>query len=76
MKLNYCVGEVGRTILDSIERTSGWGDVTFIDNNESLQRAPVDGTPVLGGRGELLAKMDSSSPVRRGHGGEQNSSRM
>ncbi|SEV91797.1 NeuD/PglB/VioB family sugar acetyltransferase [Halobacterium jilantaiense] len=48
MKVIYCAGELGRTILDSIRRTTGLEDIAFIDDDESLHGDVVAGIPVLG----------------------------
>lgn len=53
MKRIYCAGELGRTILDSVERTTGSEDIAFIDDDESLHGDIVAGVPVLGSLKEV-----------------------
>jgi sugar O-acyltransferase (sialic acid O-acetyltransferase NeuD family) len=65
VKLIYCAGELGRTILDSTERTTGGDDVAFVDDDESLHGTNVGGAPVLGG----LSEVSKDGTLIIGYGG-------
>ena len=47
MRLIYCAGELGRTILDSIRRTTRDDEVVFVDDDDSLHGTTVGGAPVV-----------------------------
>ena len=58
MKAIYCAGELGRVVLDILERSGENTDTVFLDDNRSLWGDSVRDTAVLGGE-RHLAELDT-----------------
>ncbi|GAB6862944.1 NeuD/PglB/VioB family sugar acetyltransferase [Haloplanus litoreus] len=53
MKVIYCAGELGRVVLDILQRRRTDEDVVFADDDPELKGTSIDGRDVIGGVSEL-----------------------
>ena len=60
MRIIYCAGELGRVVLDIIDRRGSEEDVVFVDDDPDLDGASVGGRNVVGGS-DSLSEFDTDS---------------
>ena len=53
MKAIYCAGELGRVVVDILERSSENTETVFLDDNSNLWGERIQNTEVLGGERQL-----------------------
>ena len=58
MKIIYCAGELGRVVLDILERRDIDDDVVFVDDDPDLNGTSISGRDVVGGF-DSLSNFDS-----------------